>query len=281
MKSLNYYYKKAEKEKWAIGQFNFSTLEQMRAIIKAGHITKSPIILGTSENEAKFFGIEEAVNLKNIINKKYNIPIFLNLDHGKDLKFIKKAIDMGYSSVHYDGSSLSIKENIKNTKKIVSYAKKKGVLVEGEVGFIEGNSTDNKNEFSLKYDLTSPVEAENFVKETNVNLLAVAIGNVHGIYLKMPDLDFKLLSDIKEKTIAFLVLHGGSGIKEKYLKEAIKRGVVKVNINTETRKEWKDSLKKELLSNDIKPYNILFQVERKIEEKIKKKIILLGSNQKI
>lgn len=281
MKSLNYYYKKAEKEKWAIGQFNFSTLEQMRAIIKAGHITKSPIILGTSENEAKFFGIEEAVNLKKIINKKYNIPIFLNLDHGKDLKFIKKAIDMGYSSVHYDGSSLNIKENIKNTKKIVSYAKKKGVLVEGEVGFIEGNSTDNKNEFSLKYDLTSPVEAENFVKETNVNLLAVAIGNVHGIYLKMPDLDFKLLSDIKEKTIAFLVLHGGSGIKEEYLKEAIKRGVVKVNINTETRKEWKDSLKKELLSNDIKPYNILFQVERKIEEKIKKKIILLGSNQKI
>ena len=281
MKSLNYYYKKAEKEKWAIGQFNFSTLEQMRAIIKAGHITKSPIILGTSENEAKFFGIEEAVNLKKIINKKYNIPIFLNLDHGKDLKFIKKAIDMGYSSVHYDGSSLNIKENIKNTKKIVSYAKKKGVLVEGEVGFIEGNSTDNKNEFSLKYDLTSPVEAENFVKETNVNLLAVAIGNVHGIYLKMPDLDFKLLSDIKEKTIAFLVLHGGSGIKEEYLKEAIKRGVVKVNINTETRKEWKDSLKKELSSDDIKPYNILFQVERKIEEKIKKKIILLGSNQKI
>ncbi len=277
MKSLKYYYKKAKKERWAMGQFNFSLYEQMRAIILAGYSLKSPLILGTSEGEANFFGLKEAVALKRTVNT----PVFLNLDHGKDIDFIKKAIDTGYDSVHFDGSSLDINENIRMTKKIVSYARKRGVLVEGEIGVIEGNSGFNTKKVELKKSLTSPEDAKLFFEETGVDLLAVAIGNVHGIYPNMPKINLNLLSQIEKETSALLVLHGASGLKNEELKKAIQRGIVKVNINTELRKAWKDSLSKEINSDGIKPYNILPKVIKDVENVVLKKMKIFNSCQKV
>ncbi len=277
---LKNYFKKAEKEKWAIPQFNFSTIEQLRAILSVAQKTKSPVILGTSESESRFLGLKEIIALVEISKIKYKSAAFLNLDHGKDLNWIKKAIDFGYPDIQFDGSKLDFKKNLKITKKVVEYAHKKGVLVEGELGYISGESSLHKNKVKIKKkDLTSLDEVSEFVKKTKVDSLAVAIGNIHGIYKGEPDLDFERLKKIKEITKVFLVLHGGSGIPDKEIKKAIKLGIVKVNINTELRIAWKTSLEK-LLLKEVKPYVILSEVQKSIEKKVENKIFLFNSKNK-
>ena len=277
MKSLKYFLQKAKKEKWAIGQFNFSTLEQLKAIVSAAEKLKSPIILGTSQGEINFFGMEEAIVLRNLYRKKFPY-IYLNLDHGKDIDLIKKAIDLGYDCVHFDGSSLDFKENLKTTRKIVKYAHKKGCLVEGEIKSIQGSSEVHKklpNEILLE-DIE---KAKEFVKKTEVDSLAINIGNLHGVYAKSIRLKIDHLQKIKKAIPVFLVLHGGSGTSKKDIKEAIKNGVVKINVNTELRKTWREGLEKSLKRNKetIKPYNILPEVISEIEKVVEEKIKLFES----
>jgi len=262
--NLKDYFKKAQREKFAIGQFNFSTIEQLRGILTAAQKMKTPVILGTSEGESKFLGLEEILALVEISKMKYKVSAFLNLDHGKDLDYIKRAIDFGYPAVHFDGSDLLFEKNIKYAKKVVEYAHKKGVLVEGELDPIK------------KEGLTFPKEAEKFIKETKVDSLAIAIGNVHGMH-KNQKLDFERLKRINSRIDAFLVLHGGSGISNVQIRKAIKYGIVKININTELRIAWKRTLAKSLKSQEIKPYKILPQVQKTIQEKVEKKLKLFNS----
>jgi len=261
--TLKDYLNKAKKEKWAIGQFNFPTIEQLRGILVAAHGMKSPVILGTSEGESKFLGLEEILALVEISKMKYNVSAFLNLDHGKDLDYIKKAIDFGYSAVHFDGSDLPLEKNIRYAKKVVEYAHKKGVLVEGELDSIKKQSS------------TSLKEAEKFIKETKVDSLAIAIGNVHGMH-KNPKLDFERLKEINNRVNSFLVLHGGSGIPNVQIRKAIKFGIVKININTELRLAWKRTLAKSLKAQEIKPYKILPKVQKAVQEKVEEKIKLFN-----
>ncbi len=278
---LKNYLKKAQKEKWAIGQFNFSTLEQLRGILAAAESLKSPVILGTSEGESKYLGLKEILALVEISKTEYKIPIFLNLDHGKNLEWIKQAIDYGYSAVHFDGSELPLEKNIKYAKKVVDYAHKKGVLVEGELGCIKGESKTHKRKAKIeKKDLTSLEQVKKFVKETKVDSLTIAIGNIHGTYTGMPKLDFERLKEINKKTTVPLVLHGGSGISKTEVKKAIKFGIVKVNINTELRAVWKKTLKTILETQEIKPYKILPQVQKAVQKKVEEKINLFGSKKK-
>jgi len=124
------------KNKWAIGQFNVSDLESLKAIIQAAVKLKSPVIIGTSEGESKFLGLKQAVALIKSFREETGLPISLNLDHGKDIAYIKKALSAGYDAVHFDGSDLPFKKNIEITKKIIKIAKPKNILVEGEVGII-------------------------------------------------------------------------------------------------------------------------------------------------
>jgi len=277
MKTLKYFFKNAKKEGWAIGQFNFSTLEQLKAIVCAAEKLKSPVILGTSQGEANFFGLEEAVLLRNLYRKKFPY-IYLNLDHGKDVNLIKKAINLGYDCVHFDGSSLNFQENLKITKKIVKYAHKKGCLVEGEIKSIQGSSEIHK-ELPKEVLLEDIERAKEFVKKTEIDSLAINIGNVHGVYKKSIRLNIEHLKKIKREIPIFLVLHGGSGTSKKDIKEAIKNGVVKINVNTELRKAWREGLEKSLKKHEdtIKPYNILPEVILKVEETVEKKIKLFKS----
>lgn len=261
---LKDYLKKAQREKWAIGQFNFSSLEQLRGILEAARKKKSPVILGTSEGESRFLDFKEIIALVEISKIKYKIPVFLNLDHGRDLNLIRKAIDFGYSAVHFDGSGLPLEENIKRAKKVVEYAHKRGVLVEGELEYIK------------KKNLTSPEKAEKFLRKTKIDSLAIAIGNVHGIYKKMPKLDFKRLKEIREKAKVFLVLHGGSGVSKPEIREAIRQGIVKININTELRLAWKKALIQALRAKENRPYKILPQVEEAVQRKVEEKINLFS-----
>jgi len=278
---LKDYLKKAQKEKWTVGQFNFSTFEQLRGIIAAAQKTKSPVILGTSQGELNYLGLKEVLALVEISKLRSLTSLFLNLDHGKDLNWIKKAIDFGYSAVHFDGSELPFKKNMKCAKRIVEYAHKKGVLVEGELGYLRGGSNFHKKIARIeKEDLTLPEKAYKFVRETKVDSLAIAIGNIHGIYTGMPKLDFERLKEINNKTNAFLVLHGGSGIPKAEIKKAIKFGIVKVNINTELRLIWKKTLEKSFKVQEIRPYKILPKVQKAIQKKVEEKMNLFNSNYK-
>ncbi|MCD6410647.1 class II fructose-bisphosphate aldolase [bacterium] len=275
MKSLKYFFKKAKKEKWAIGQFNFSTLEQLKAIVSAAERLKSPVILGTSQGEVNFFGIEEATLLRDLYRKKFPY-IYLNLDHGKDIDLIKKAIDLGYDCVHFDGSILNLQENLKITNKIVKYAHKKGCLVEGEIKSIHGGSEIHK-ELPKEVLFEDIEKAKEFVKKTDIDSLAINIGNLHGVYKKPIRLNIKHLKKIKEEISVFLVLHGGSGTSKKDIKEAIKNGVVKINVNTELRIAWKKSLTGSLKKKIIKPYKILPPVIKAISDLVQEKIGIFES----
>jgi len=275
---LKDYFKKAKSQKWAIGQFNFSTLEQLRGIFLAAKSLKAPVILGTSEGESKFLGIKEIIALVEILKMEYQVPAFLNLDHGKNEEWIKAAVDYGYDSVHFDGSGLSFEENVKQTKKIADYAHKKGIMVEGELGLIKGDSKLNKGaaEISEK-ELTLPSEVAEFVKRTKVDSLAVAIGNVHGVYKDMPKLDLERLGEINRISKAFLVLHGGSGISDSEVKKSVGLGIVKANFNTELRVAWRNSLVNCLKDkNESKPYKILPVVQEAVRKKVEEKMTLLG-----
>lgn len=279
-KNLKYYFTKAQKEKWALGQFNFSTDSQLKGIIAAAEKLKSPVILGTSEGESIFFGLEEAAAMRNVFRKQARPPVFLNLDHGKSLDYLKEAINAGYDMVHFDGSRLPLEENINAAKQIVKYAGRKGVLVEGEVGmFATDSSKLYKEKFEIKEELlTNPKEAVEYIDKSKADLLAVSIGNFHGIESsgQNPHLLLNRLAEI-ERTVknAFLVLHGGSGIPEEDIKQAIGLGIVKININTEIRMAFTQNLRNSLQENpeEITPYrylqNSIEAVQKIVEEKIK------------
>jgi fructose-bisphosphate aldolase class II len=292
MKTLKQYFEKAQEENFAVGQFNFSDFTQMKAIVEKCAELKSPIILGTSEGESNFFGFEEAVALRNVLRAKHNLPIFLNLDHGKTFDYVKKAIDAGYDMVHIDGSKLSLEENINLTKKVIAHARsggifnKKEVLVEGEVGKIgtESSKVYTEKLQAKEEDFTRPGEAKEFIKQTKVDLLAIGIGNFHGIQTsgQNPNLRIDILKKINEATGNInLVLHGGSGTPENDIREAIKNGVVKININTELRKAFAEGLKKSLNSGEIVPYKFLADAKTAVEEIVEEKIKLFDSINKI
>ena len=259
----------------AIGQFNFSAFEQLQGILKAAQENDQAVIIGTSGGESHFLGLEQARALVDAGKKKYGVNAFLNLDHGKELEWVKKAVDVGYDAVHFDGSDLDLKENIKKTKEVVEYAHSSDVLVEGELGYLTGRSASHKGKIEIKKEnLTSPDQVQGFVEATNVDSLAVAIGNVHGVYAEMPELDLQRLSKIKKNSSVFLVLHGGSGIPDKDIKKAITEGIVKINVNTELRLAWKENLTKALKKDSIKPYDLLPEVEQAVKEKVNHKINL-------
>lgn len=285
--------KKAQLEKYAIGSFNFSTAEVLKAIVFAAKETGSPAIISTSQNEAEFLGIPEAAALVEAWRKATGLPLILNLDHGKDFEEIKQAVSAGYDAIHFDGSFLDYEENIRQTSKVVKYIREvekhfnRSILVEGELGYLTGSSSLNEKELEIKpEDLTSPGQALEFIEKTGVDSLAVVIGNAHGIFTKSKEnLDLDRLAQIREIVgdKVFLVLHGGSGIPESDVKKAIELGIAKVNVNTELRIAFKESVEKEIKENpkETTPYKILSPAFEAVKKVVKEKIDLLGSEGKV
>ena len=282
------YFKKAQKEKWAIGQFNISNFETLKAIIQAAQNLKSPVIIGTSENESRFIGLKQTVFLVRAFQEESRLPIFLNLDHGKTFEYIKKAVEAGYHNIHFDGSGLPFKKNLAMTKKIAKYCHQRKILIEGEIDFIKGCSEILKKGPKIKEeDLTKPDDALKFIKETKVDSLAVNIGTFHGMEAdgKNPGIYLQRLREIKEKvqTEAFLVLHGGSGTPKEDIKKATGLGIVKININTELRAAYTNALKKALKEKprEIIPYKYLPEAVLAIQQIVEEKIKLFGSRNRI
>ena len=270
---------RAKRESFGLGQFNLSTVEQMKGIVKAAKEKNVPVILGTSEGESEFLGLKEAVALRDVLREKHS-DIYLNLDHGRDLDWIKKAIDAGYDMIHFDGSKMPLDENIEKTKKVVELAREKGVVVEGEVGHVGGASSMHEGAPKNQENLTSTRKIAKFISETKVDLCAFSIGNVHGVYTEMPELDFSRLTEISEKTSIGLVMHGGSGIEDEDIKKAITKGVTKINVNTELRNEWRREIERSFEENKdtVTPYKLFKKIPEVTAKKVKEKINIFYEN---
>ncbi len=271
----------AKARKVAVGHFNVSNLEAVHAIKEAVQETGYPVIIGLSEGEGDFFGLRELVALVKEYQSR-GLPIFTNADHSYSFQRAQSAIDAGFDAVIIDGAELSHEENIAMTKDVVEYARLQNpnCLVEAEIGFIgkSSNILDKIPEgVGTEAFLTKPEEAKAFVDATGVDMLAPAVGNLHGMLKNMPNprLDIPRIQAISEITGLPLVLHGGSGISVEDFQSAIAAGICIVHINTEIRVAYKDALIKGLADNadQVAPYKFLKPaqeaVKRVIIEKLK------------
>ena len=265
LENMNKILKEASLKKIAIPQFNINNLEWTRFILEECEFKKNPVILGVSEGAIKHIGgyVTTVNMIKGLISDlKITIPVVIHLDHGSSFESCKKAVDAGFTSVMVDLTKESLEYNIKETKKVVEYAHKYNVSVEGEIGHIGLTTSDAI--------YTSVEDAIYYVKNTGIDALAPAVGSLHGIYLTEPKISFERIHDIKESTNVPLVLHGGSGIPEETLHKAIKEGITKLNINTALQVVWAKAVR-EFLENDKDVYD-----PRKIinsgEQAIKKEI---------
>jgi fructose-bisphosphate aldolase class II len=283
MKTLKEYVKEAEEKGIALGHFNISNLETLKGIFDAAKKLDLPVIIGTAEGERNFIGTKQAVALIKSLREEFDYPIFLNADHTYSFDKVKEAVDAGYDAVIFDATNLSFEENIKITKQCVEYAKSVNpdILVEAELGFIGSSSkvldvipegVKITEEF-----LTKPEEAKRFVMETGVDMLAPAIGNIHGMLKggKDPALNIERIKEIKEAVGIPMVLHGASGNSAEDIKSAIKAGMSIVHINTEIRVAFRQALVKSLQENpdEVAPYKYMkgavLAVEKVVEEKLR------------
>lgn len=289
MSQIKDYLKRTVSEKWAMGHFNFSEDEAIRAIVESAAELKTPIFLGTSEGERKHLGVKEAVAIVKAFREEFQIPIWLNADHTKSFEGVKEAVDAGYDAILADFSALPFEENIKITKQAVLYAKSKNpdIIVEGELGYIRGESKLQHETIEIKAeDLTKPEEAAQFVKETGVDMLAPAVGNIHGIVTNSKEsVDIERIKNIKKATgeNVYLVLHGGSGLSEAEFKGAINAGISMVHINTEIRVAFTEALKEtiEKMPEETTPYKILTPGVEAMKKVIEEKLKVFGSINKI
>ncbi len=276
-------YKKARKGGYAIGAFNTSNIEITKAIIATAERLQSPVIIETSEGEAEHQGFDVVAAEVRALAEEAKIPVVLHLDHGKSFESIAAAIRAGYTSVHIDGSNYSMEENTKITQAVVTLAHNNKVAVEGEIGHVSGTSEQHKSTIKLEQtDLTDPAEADVFARKTKIDTLAVAIGNIHGVYVEPPKLDFERFREITAVVKKFFSLHGGSGIPKSQVQRAIKMGVVKVNVNTELRLAFKKGILHEfdVHPDEVVPYKYLPAGAEAVAKVVEGKIKLFGSEGK-
>jgi ketose-bisphosphate aldolase len=277
---------KAREEGYAIGAFNAGDLEIVKGVIQAGVELHSPLIIETSPGETKFFGPKNFDCVIENFKKETGLPILANLDHASGLGEAQKGIESGFELIHFDGSDLDYEENIKITKALVAEAHQKGILVEAEIDKILGDSNSHDEDaesIQARGAYTDPDRAADFVSRTGCDLLAIFIGNLHGTYAKPPKLDLDRLGLIREKVSCFFSLHGGSGLLGEDIQKAIRVGrVVKINVNTELRLAYRETLENVLRgSEEVAIYKIMPPVIAAIQKVVEEKIRLFGSAGKI
>jgi fructose-bisphosphate aldolase class II len=287
MKTLREIIEDAENRRIAIGHFNISDFIMLKAIFEAAKEIGAPILIGTSEGEREFIDPQEAVAMVRELREEFDYPIFLNADHTHSLEKVREAVEAGYDAILFDGSKLPLEENIRQTKEVVDYIRSvdPDIFVEGEMGYIGSGSeilTEIPEGAAIKpEDLTKPEEAERFVRETGVDMLAPAVGNLHGMLANAPEprLDIARIEAIKAAVKIPLVLHGGSGNTEEDFKAAIKAGMSIVHISTEIRAAWKKGMEEGLRKSgtEVAPYKIYPEAVQSIEEVVKNKLKIFGN----
>lgn len=283
MKTLKEYIKEAGENNSAIGHFNISNIEGLWAIFNAARNFNLPVIVGVAEGERKYIGTKQVASLVKSLREEYDYPIFLNADHCYSVESVKDAVDAGFDAVIFDATGMTYEENVSKTKECTEYARSINpeIIVEAELGFIGSSSKVlDKIPEGVKITeefLTRPEEARDFVLKTGVDLLAPAVGNIHGMLKggKDPSLNIKRIKEIDEVVEVPLVLHGASGNSNTDIKSAINAGVRIVHVNTELRVAFKEGIKKALIEkpDEVAPYkymNIaLEEMQKVVEEKLK------------
>jgi fructose-bisphosphate aldolase class II len=293
---------KAKREKYAVGAFNINNMEILQAIMSAAQEEESPAIIAVSEGAIKYAGLTYLISMVGVAAGEVDVPLTLHLDHGRDLEVIRSCIESGFTSVMIDGSHLDFEENISITKKVGEMAHTKGVSVEGELGRLQGIE-DGIDGGQRETFLTDPGAAREFVERTQVDSLAVAIGTSHGAYKFKGEvqLDFQRLHEIVDVSDVPLVLHGASGVppailekSEKYgarirgaqgvpddsIREAIKIGISKINIDTDLRLSFVAGIREALTlqPQEFDPRRILGPARKAVEEIVRHKMKLFGSS---
>lgn len=227
--------KYASENEIAIPAFGCVNLEGVKAIITAAEDYDVPVILQMTEGGVNYAGLEELFAMAVAASKKSKAQICIHLDHGRSIELVKRAIDLGFSSVMYDGSHLPISENIANSKMIKEYIGNRSIALEVEVGTIGGKEDDVEAEKSMYADIADVIAIS---EEVNPDSIAVAVGTSHGVYKGPIVIDYDLIALSKEKTNKAIVLHGTSGVPSDMVEKAISKGVRKVNYDTELKQQF-------------------------------------------
>lgn len=289
MKKLLDVIKAAEKKRVAVGHFNISNLEMLKAVSHVAAKLRLPVVIGVSEGEREYVGVQHVKDLIDSYNKEHSqkgYRLFLNADHTYSLDKVREAAELGYDAIVFDGAGLLFEENIKKTREAVKIAKRvnKKIIVEGELGYIGRSSKVLKElpkgvKIKLE-DLPTAEETKRFVEETGVDMFAPAVGNIHGMFSDAPNpnLNIERIKEIKEAVKIPLVLHGGSGISDDDFEAAIGAGISLIHISTELRVVWRKSLEKALKKNkdEIVPYKLMPEVLKEMEKVIERRLRLFS-----
>lgn len=230
----------------AILATNFYNAETLLAVLRAARETGSALILQTSPATLGYLGVQTAVGMARAAARELGVSAWIHLDHARDLHLVRQCIEAGYDSVMIDAHEKDWDTNVRLTREVIGLAHPRGVLVEAELGYVPKPGEREAQE----WDMTAPEHAERFVRQTGVDLLAVAVGNAHGFYKQQPRLDIPRLKAIRERVEAFLVLHGASGIPDDQWREAVRNGVVKVNFATEIKDTFMACLRTAIIHSD-------------------------------
>lgn len=269
----------AQKENYAIGAFNITNFESILAVARAAVKANSAAIIQVSESAIKYMGLKPVTHIVSTVAKNVAaaVPIALHLDHGSSFDAVFECINAGFTSVHIDASSLPLDENIELTRQVVKVAHARRVWVQGEVGAMVGSPGDISARLK-KIPLAEPEEVVKFVKATKVDTIAAAIGTAHGIHAN-EEIVFSLLKAIKKQVKIPFVLHGGSGVADGKIKKAVKEGVNIINIGTDLKVAFCQTLIDTCLKNkkETDPRNLLKPTIVAMEKVIMEKMKLFGS----
>ena len=274
----------------AIGHFNISDWVLLKTVFASAQELKVPVIVGASEGERGFLGVGQVAAVVKNLREEHGFPIFLNADHTHSLDSAIAAAKAGFDSIVYDLSALPFEENIKKTKQAVEVLKSINpmILVEGEIGNIGTGSEIHESMPDSSKELTTPEQARQFVESTRVDVLAPAVGNVHGMLQTMVEgdvkkrLDLTRIREIKGASKSFLTLHGGSGTEDHDLQGAIAAGINIIHINTELRVAWRRGIEEAFAAKprEIVPYKLLPVAEESVKQVVLARLQLFNRLQR-
>jgi len=278
--------RRSRDQHFAVGAFNVDNQETLIAVCRAAQAKNAPVLVEVSDGEVKAIGLENIRDLVDNYKVEYGIEVYLNLDHSPTVEDCKRAIDAGYEFIHIDISQANHdateEEIIARTREVVEYAKFTGALVESEPHYFGGSSNVHKEEIDyeeIKKTFSTPEGTKSFVEATGIDTFAAAIGNLHGKYPVPKELDLELLSKVRDAIGCQISLHGGSGTPLHYFEEAARIGVSKININSDMRVAYRETLEKVLADNpdEYAVVKLMPEVYGAVQKVIEEKIDAFGS----
>jgi fructose-bisphosphate aldolase, class II len=265
---------KAEKGKYAVGNFDIFNIEMLKGVLDAAEETRSPIILAYGEAFEELTTIESFAPMMVELAQKATVPVCIHLDHCINLPYILLAVHSGFTSIMIDASDKPLQENIDITKRIVEICKTFNISVEAELGHVSGIEGLYVSDNHMYTDVN---EAKYFVEETGIDALAISIGTVHGVYKEEPKLSLDVLKAIKKEVKQYLVLHGGSGLSDQDFKNTIKYGITKVNIHTDLTLAALDSIRKNAADTSLSYMKQCLRMAEAVKLDAIKKMEIFGS----